>query len=363
MSQSDYFSRYRLKRKISDISHPIKAQLVKRMGNKDFRVSSAIMQGLRPEMEDGHSVQLSLENHPNTAYFGLFDGHNGAKASEWCQDHFHKYIDKIDEYTEDKIKKCALEADKDFLSQNSVTDGTTAVFGLVTKVESKKKKSFQLTVGNIGDSRCILVKGGSSNEDFEIMSLTVDHKPDGPEETQRIEKAGGLVARGRVDGILAVSRAIGDSRYKERTDLPPEEQRVISVPAITRVDVGKNDFLLLCCDGVFEGLSDEEAITFIKKEMEQTSDTGVILSKLLYLALEKKTKDNLTAILVQFINGEDWNQKDQFLPGDFPEEPNGTYQNSYKTFVENCGYTFEQCKEMIEKKLRKEFQKTKTLAK
>jgi len=66
---------------------------------------------------------------------------------------------------------------------------------------------------------------------------------------------------------------------------------------------------------------------------------------------------------VQFINGEDWNQKDQFLPGDFPEEPNGTYQNSYKTFVENCGYTFEQCKEMIEKKLRKEFQKTKTLAK
>ena len=40
--------------------------------------------------------------------------------------------------------------------------------------------------------------------------MSVDMKPDLEEERKRIEHAGGQVIMGRVDGMLALSAAIGD---------------------------------------------------------------------------------------------------------------------------------------------------------
>ena len=52
-----------------------------------------------------------------------------------------------------------------------------------------------LYVANAGDSRSVLCR---SNGPFD---MSVDHKPDNPEEKARIEKAGGFVNDGRVNGI------------------------------------------------------------------------------------------------------------------------------------------------------------------
>ena len=53
------------------------------------------------------------------------------------------------------------------------------------------------------------------------FDLSKDHKPELMEERTRIMKAGGEVMDGRVNGMLALSRAIGDFDYKPIT--PPKD--------------------------------------------------------------------------------------------------------------------------------------------
>jgi serine/threonine protein phosphatase PrpC len=89
-----------------------------------------------------------------------------------------------------------------------------------------------------GDSRAVLANKGSS------IQLSKDHKPSHVLERERIEKAGGIVAFGRVNGSLAISRAFGDFELKK-----PKEYITVK-PDVTQFKVEKNtDFILICCDG------------------------------------------------------------------------------------------------------------------
>ena len=79
--------------------------------------------------------------------------------------------------------------------------GCTACLCLITKTD--------IYCANSGDSRAILVtKAGR------VIELSHDHKPDVDTETKRIKAAGGFVEESRVQGVIAVSRAIGDWEYK-----------------------------------------------------------------------------------------------------------------------------------------------------
>ena len=74
-----------------------------------------------------------------------------------------------------------------------------------------------LYVANSGDSRSVLCR---NNGPFD---MSVDHKPDNIEEKRRIEKAGGYVSDGRVNGNLNLSRALGDLEYKRDDKLKAHE--------------------------------------------------------------------------------------------------------------------------------------------
>jgi serine/threonine protein phosphatase PrpC len=54
-------------------------------------------------------------------------------------------------------------------------------------------------------------------------ALSEDHKPDSEKEKERIEKADGYVAMGRTNGVLSLSRALGDFDYKKNSKLRAEE--------------------------------------------------------------------------------------------------------------------------------------------
>ena len=53
--------------------------------------------------------------------------------------------------------------------------------------------------------------------------LSTDHKPSLPSEKRRIERAKGYVEENRVNGMLALSRAIGDFEYKSDPLLKPQD--------------------------------------------------------------------------------------------------------------------------------------------
>ena len=88
----------------------------------------------------------------------------------------------------------------DYLKQVESAAGCTATVVLVTPME--------IYCANAGDSRTVMCERGVAVE------LSKDHKPEVPEEKNRISKAGGEVLDGRENGMLALSRAIGDFDYK-----------------------------------------------------------------------------------------------------------------------------------------------------
>ena len=84
--------------------------------------------------------------------------------------------------------------------------GCTACMILMTKTE--------VYCANAGDTRCVLAQKGKA------IDLSIDHKPELSTETMRIKKDGGFIDEGRVQGIIAVSRAIGDWEYKKTSNSP-----------------------------------------------------------------------------------------------------------------------------------------------
>jgi serine/threonine protein phosphatase PrpC len=71
-------------------------------------------------------------------------------------------------------------------------------------------------------------------------------------EKARITAAGGFVDYGRVNGNLALSRAIGDFEFKKSAELAPEQQIVTAYPDVTVHNISDDDeFLVVACDGKY----------------------------------------------------------------------------------------------------------------
>lgn len=120
-----------------------------------------------------------------------------------------------------------------------------------------------LYVANAGDSRAVLGIKGKAED------MSKDHKPELEEERKRIEKAGSQVIEGRVDGNLNLSRSIGDLKYKREKFLKPEEQPITAFPDVRKRDIKGADFLVLACDGIWEGKSSQDVVDFIYAKMKK----------------------------------------------------------------------------------------------
>jgi protein phosphatase PTC1 len=93
-----------------------------------------------------------------------------------------------------------------------------------------------LYCANAGDARGVLCRAGKA------VRLTYDHKGTDKQEAKRIMDAGGFVMSGRVNGVLAVTRSLGDSSMKEF---------VVGAPYTTETDLSEDDeFMIMACDGV-----------------------------------------------------------------------------------------------------------------
>jgi len=141
-----------------------------------------------------------------------------------------------------------------------------------------------LYTANVGDARIVLCRGGKA------LRLSYDHKGSDENESRRISNAGGLILNNRVNGVLAVTRALGDSYMKELvTGHPYTTETVIQED---------DDFILLACDGLWDVCSDQEAVDLVKNIDDPQEASKILVDH----ALQKFSSDNLSCMIVRLDN-------------------------------------------------------------
>ncbi|KAL1916260.1 uncharacterized protein VTP21DRAFT_5877 [Calcarisporiella thermophila] len=281
-------------------------------GEDDRMVYGAsCMQGWRISMEDAHTTLLNIDDCESShSFFGVYDGHGGNGVAKYSGKQLHMRIAKDEAFKKrdyaTAIKNGFLGTDVDLREDPEYVNepsGCTAVVALITPDN-------RLFVGNAGDSRAVVCVNG------EAIDLSHDHKPVNKDESARIVAAGGYVEFGRVNGNLALSRAIGDFEFKRNETLPAEQQVVTANPDIQEHKLTDEvEFLVLACDGIWDCMSSQEVIDFVRREIARKESLAAACEHLMDRCLAPDSEiggvgcDNMTVIIIGFLNGrtkEEW---------------------------------------------------------
>lgn len=235
----------------------------------------------------------------DNGYFAIFDGHAGTFAAEWCGKKLHVLLEELmrrnpntpvpelldQAYTsaDNQLEKLPLKNSgctaitavlrwEDRVPTSNSATGSTAIAPLAAAAvkasdnektdvppnevkenevkpsmdsvasainEARQKATRQrvLYTANVGDARIVLCRNGKA------LRLSYDHKGLDENEGRRIAKAGGLILNNRVNGVLAVTRALGDSYLKDLVTGHPYTTETVIQP-------DQDEFLILACDGV-----------------------------------------------------------------------------------------------------------------
>ncbi|KAK9029181.1 hypothetical protein V6N11_026302 [Hibiscus sabdariffa] len=221
--------------------------------------------GRRRDMEDAVAIHPSFHcQGQETAavgfhYFGVYDGHGCSHVATRCKERLHELVKEelvCEEEWKGAMARSFTRMDKEvnewngsvigancrceLQSPESDAVGSTAVVAIVT--------SDKIVVANCGDSRAVLCRKGKP------VPLSSDHKPDRPDELDRIQEAGGRVIYWdgpRVLGVLATSRSIGDNYLKPYVSCEPE---------VTVTDrTAEDECLIIASDGLWDVVSNDTA--------------------------------------------------------------------------------------------------------
>jgi len=147
----------------------------------------------------------------------------------------------------------------------------------------------EVWVANAGDCRAVFCPAAASAEP---RRLSYDHKAVDAAETARIEAAGGCVEFGSLEGMLELSRGLGDFDF---CDAGFSQQPHVAGP----IRLGAGDAVLLASDGVWDVFEDAEASAFVRTRLdEQQLAPGAIVNELVQQAAARRSRDDKTAILV-----------------------------------------------------------------
>lgn len=256
-------------------------------------------------MEDAHATILELDDKEKNAFFAVYDGHGGGSIAKYSGQHVHQRLAGDEAYNakdyKTAFKKAFLGTDDDLRTDPAFyhdPSGCTAVAALLTT-------DGRIFCANAGDSRAVLsIKG-------EAKPLSYDHKPQNKTETARITAAGGYVEFNRVNGNLALSRAIGDFEFKQNYALPPEEQVVTVNPEIIVHDVTPEDeFLVIACDGIWDCMSSQDVVNWTRHQIAEKKSLEQICEDMMSRCLSPDSDvaggigcDNMTVLVVALLGG------------------------------------------------------------
>ncbi|XP_073007346.1 probable protein phosphatase 2C 8 [Typha latifolia] len=282
-----------------------------RVGPDRIPYGSVSVIGRRREMEDAVAVVLEAAGPgPGYDFFGVYDGHGGSRVAHACRERMHVVLAeemarmaaasaeveprwRWKEAMEASFSRVDWEVGEDVEAEGEVdrTVGSTAVVVVVG--------GQRIVVANCGDSRAVLSRGGVA------VPLSSDHKPDRPDEMERVEAAGGRVINWngfRVLGVLATSRSIGDYYLKPYVTSEPE----VTITERTSSD----EFLILASDGLWDVLSNEVACKIARNCLSgrtakffpdavngcTAADAASLLAE---LALSRGSRDNISVVVVE----------------------------------------------------------------
>ncbi|MFH4973923.1 hypothetical protein AB6A40_000632 [Gnathostoma spinigerum] len=286
------------------LSEPVTTKETASCANSFYKVGSSCMQGWRINMEDAHTHLLSVPDDTNAAFFAVYDGHGGAKVSQYAGVHLHKTVVGHPLYLEGDIegaiKQGFLALDEKMKNDEEMREDMSGTTAVVVIIKDKK-----IYCGNVGDSRAVACVSG------EARPLSFDHKPANEAEARRIVAAGGWVEFNRVNGNLALSRALGDFAFKKNEQIKAEEQIVTAYPDVTVCDLTHDhEFIVLACDGIWDVMSNQEVIDFVRERLAVGRDPEVICEELLSRCLAPDCQlgglgcDNMTVVLVCLLQGD-----------------------------------------------------------
>ncbi|KAF8693723.1 hypothetical protein HU200_039140 [Digitaria exilis] len=306
-------------------------------GGENIRISysASAMQGHRGAMTDARAVVPDLDDH--TSFFGVYDGHGGESVALFCAKQFHVELCNHQDYQNNlpaairsvffRMDELLLQSDewKESLRAGSkclmqfLESGFCAPKKVTTPYIAPQKtgstacvaiiRNHQIIVGNAGDSRCVVSRNGQA------VVLSVDHKPMDQAERNRIQRAGGEVVRDkihtaegfrgrrvgipRINGILTVSRAIGDFEFKNNKQMSPEQQVVTCEPSVRGLTINHDvEFLVVASDGIWKSMSSQGVVDLVHHYTRSGVDDRSICEQLCQRSL--KSMDNSTVILVRF---------------------------------------------------------------
>lgn len=276
------------------------------LGSDAESTSSRKNQTSKETIEPNFSViQSSHMVETDNGYFAVFDGHAGTFAADWCGKKLHvlleemirKYpntpipelLDQTFTSVDQQLEKLPVKNSgctaitavlrwEDRIPSNSSATGSAAIApaaaaaakakaasetaggakasdpsgstphsnatfqgsnaaSVIPKLQDVASRQRVLYTANVGDARIVLCRNGKA------LRLSYDHKGSDENEGKRISNAGGLILNNRVNGVLAVTRALGDAYMKDLVTGHPYTTETVIQPDI-------DEFLILACDGV-----------------------------------------------------------------------------------------------------------------
>jgi serine/threonine protein phosphatase PrpC len=223
--------------------------------------------GGRIEMQDA----LVISHGRKISVYGVIDGHGGAVASHVIAHYLLMAFRKVGVSKFDDIH-AVFNYLEQMLFHLKVADG--AVIGLAVFQGSR------LGVAHLGDVRVLMVQA-----DGEVRALTKDHKASDREEINRVKENGSFVIHGRVDGMLAVSRTMGDFLIRG----------VLRKAELSVVELDRNCYrVVIACDGVWDVLDNQTVAKFVMKEPDVHRAAALIK----HIAVSHSSADNISVVVV-----------------------------------------------------------------
>jgi len=272
--------------------------------------------GKREEMEDGFVFIDAFSDDPKSGFFAIYDGHGGRDTVDAVCKHLHVNLSRelksvfskpVEDNNDISQAICdAFEKTDEFIIDQGHVGGAVVCMCLILDdsiqlhgVEGQRS----IFTAHCGDARAVIARNG---EGVRLTSQS-DHKATDPGEQMIISKLGGQIVNERVNGMLAITRALGDPLLKK----PRLKQNVVShIPDVTATNIVKSDhFLIIACDGLWDVIEDQDAVDFVKAALEVLHEDGItdvdeglvgaiIAKQLIKHSLALGTTDNVTCMIV-----------------------------------------------------------------